>query len=224
MAEKPRWKEAQELAARYREYGVQYCYNDRNHNVYLSLLAAPTCVPNVEGCQLTGYLIIYGGVVESRNIDACIEKLISSYKKAFTGNEVMLECLEPVINARRIVNAKSTNVKEWYRKTYPGDDIVIHLRDELTFWELFEALDNYREIYAVIFKDGWEDSIVRERCFEQLAKIMEVPYDEIFRQWLIGTKTRGTQSDIHKVTKGFCREKANNMVGIAQLRHLRISL
>ena len=49
MAEKPRWKEAQELAARYREYGVQYCYNDRNHNVYLSLLAAPTCVPNVEG-------------------------------------------------------------------------------------------------------------------------------------------------------------------------------
>ncbi len=191
MSRKPRWKEAQELAARYREYGVQYCYNNRNRNVYLSLLNAPTCVPNVEGCQLTGYLIIYGGVVESRNIDACIEKLISSYKKAFAGNEVMLEYLEPVINAKRIINAKSTNVKKWYSKTYP-DDIVTHLRAELTFWDLFDALDNYREVYAVIFKDGWEDSIVRERCFEQLAKIMEVPYDEIFRQWLIGAKIRKT--------------------------------
>ncbi len=190
MAKKPRWKEAQELAERYQEYGVQYCYNNRNHNVYLSLLNAPSCVPNVEGCQLTGYMILYGGVVESRDIDICIERLISAYKKAFAGNELMLGYLKPVINARRIINAKATNVKEWYSKTYPDDDIVSHLRDELTFWDLFDALDNYREIYAVIFKDGWEDSIVRKRCFEQLAKIMEVPYDEIFRQWLSETKTR----------------------------------
>lgn len=80
--------------------------------------------------------------------------------------------------------ARSTTVKEWYAETYPTDDIVSHIREDLTFWGLFDALDNYKEIYAVIFKAGWEDSIVRERCFERLAEIMEIPYDEIFEQWM----------------------------------------
>lgn len=87
-------------------------------------------------------------------------------------------------DAEQINLARSTKVKEWYAKAYPTDDIVSHIREDLTFWGLFDALDNYQEIYAVIFKDGWEDSIVRERCFEHLAEIMEVPYDEIFEQWM----------------------------------------
>ena len=186
MANKPRWKEAQELAKLYQERGISYCYNDRNHNVYLSLLEAPYCVPNVEGCQLTGYLVLYGGVVESRNIEYCIDKFISQYSKAYAGNELMLEYLEPVKEARKMAKAKATKIREWYSKAYPTDDIVSHIREDATFWGLFDTLDNYQNVYAFIFKDSWEDSIVRERCFEHLAEIMEVPYKEIYDQWMAG--------------------------------------
>ena len=82
--------------------------------------------------------------------------------------------------------AKATKIREWYSKAYPTDDIVSHIREDATFWGLFDTLDNYQNVYAFIFKDGWEDSIVRERCFEHLAEIMEVHYKEIYDQWMAG--------------------------------------
>lgn len=94
---KPKWKEAQELAPLYRERGIQYCYNERNHKVYLSLLHAPYCNPTVSGCQLTGYFILYGGVDESRDIDGCISRVAAAYRRAYHGNETMLAYLTNVI-------------------------------------------------------------------------------------------------------------------------------
>ena len=78
-------------------------------------------------------------------------------------------------------NRLKLNVKEWYRGEYPTDDLVEEIKDTVTFEDVFEALDNYRDIYNEI---GTTDSLVRERIFNKLATLMEVDYDYIYEQWL----------------------------------------
>lgn len=78
-------------------------------------------------------------------------------------------------------NRLKLNVKEWYRGEYPTDDLVEEIKDTVTFGDIFEALDNYRDIYNEI---GTTDSLVRERIFNKLATLMEVDYDYIYDQWL----------------------------------------
>ena len=79
-------------------------------------------------------------------------------------------------------NKLKLNVKEWYRGEYPTDDLVDEIKDEVTFEDIFKALDNYEDIYEVI--GNGIDSIVRERIFDKLATLMEVDYDYIYDQWL----------------------------------------
>lgn len=77
--------------------------------------------------------------------------------------------------------ALNTFIKNWYIKIYRADELGEGLNSRATFYDLFEALDNYQDIYNLF---GIEDSIVRERIFEKLAEIMECPYEEIYNQWL----------------------------------------
>lgn len=79
-------------------------------------------------------------------------------------------------------NRLKLNVKEWYRGEYPTDDLVEEIKDEVTFEDVFNALDTYKDIYEVI--GNGIDSIVRERIFNKLATLMEVDYDYIYDQWL----------------------------------------
>ena len=76
---------------------------------------------------------------------------------------------------------ENQNIKKWYLETYPEDELGIHLNDNITFEGLFETLDNYKCVYEFL---GNADSVIRERCFKELAKIMEVDYDYIYEQWL----------------------------------------
>jgi len=93
---KPLWKEATELKEEYSKRGIEYCYNQRNKNVYLSILNAPTCAIEVNGCQLTGYLIVYGGVRASRDIDKWVEEVKRNYILAWNDNPEMLKFIETV--------------------------------------------------------------------------------------------------------------------------------
>ena len=70
-------------------------------------------------------------------------------------------------------------IKEWYMKEYPTDELGAEINNEITFKDLFVALD--KDVYEVL---GVGDSIIRERCFEKLAEIMNVDYDYIFEKWL----------------------------------------
>ena len=81
--------------------------------------------------------------------------------------------------------AKNTDIKNWYIEEYPTDELGQELKDNLSFYDLFEALDSYKDIYEFI---GVDDSLVRERLFEKLSKIMKCDYDEIFSQWLLSKK------------------------------------
>ena len=72
----------------------------------------------------------------------------------------------------RIKEGNNINIKEWYLKKYPHDDLGQEIDPNVTFEDLFEALDTYEDVYEVL--GGNEiDSIVRERCFEKLSEIMD---------------------------------------------------
>ena len=74
-----------------------------------------------------------------------------------------------------------TKIKEWYMKEYPKDELGIEISSDITFEDLFVALDSYKNIYEAL---GVTDSIIRERVFSKLATIMEVDYNYIYKQWL----------------------------------------
>ena len=91
--------------------------------------------------------------------------------------------LAPELDGSEELVAARIKIKDWYSQQYPNDNIVDKLRDGVTFLDLFDTLDNYGNVYELIFKTGG-DSIVRERCFEKLAEIMKCDYDYIHAQWL----------------------------------------
>lgn len=76
---------------------------------------------------------------------------------------------------------KQLKIKDWYKGEYPTDKLGDDIKENITFYDIFDALDNYQDIYEIM---GVDDSIIRERVFEKLAELMEVDYDYIYEQWL----------------------------------------
>ena len=76
---------------------------------------------------------------------------------------------------------EKTIVKLWYCDTYADDECGAELND-FTFYDVFTALDMRKDVYKLF---GVNDSVIRERIFEELAKIMQVDYDYIYSQWLM---------------------------------------
>ena len=74
------------------------------------------------------------------------------------------------------------SLRNFYRIAYDDDDICeSYINEDATFGGL---LENITEPYDYIFKNGEEDSIIRERLFEKLADIMGVEYNDIYNLWL----------------------------------------
>lgn len=78
---------------------------------------------------------------------------------------------------------ENMNIKNWYVRKFPKDELGHELNNKITFKGLFKALDNYKDVYEFL---GVGDSIIRERVFEKLAEIMNVEYDYIYKRWLKG--------------------------------------
>lgn len=80
---------------------------------------------------------------------------------------------------------ENTNIKRWYKENFPRDTMGNDLVDDLTFRELFEAMDNYEDVYKTLFgEDGYGDIVIRERVFEELAQVMQCSYEDVYNQWL----------------------------------------
>lgn len=75
----------------------------------------------------------------------------------------------------------NTKLKNFYLGKYPDDEVGNDIFDDVTFEDLFLALDNYQDVYKYI---GAFDSIVRERLFEELSNISGHTYEEIYNKWL----------------------------------------
>ena len=79
---------------------------------------------------------------------------------------------------------KETNIKSWYMKEFPTDDVGKTLNDDVTFKIAYEKLPLGSGFYDVI--GGYADTVVRERIFEELSKIYNCSYDDIYNIWLEG--------------------------------------
>lgn len=73
------------------------------------------------------------------------------------------------------------NIKEFYLNTYPTDELGVEISEKATFVGLVTELFGGSDIYEYI---GVGDSIIRERCFEELAKQLNKPYDFVYNLWL----------------------------------------
>ena len=73
-------------------------------------------------------------------------------------------------------------IKKWYLENYANDELGEELKENVTFNDLFYALDRYENIYELL---GSADSIIRERVFQKLAELMGVDYDYIYNQWML---------------------------------------
>lgn len=73
-------------------------------------------------------------------------------------------------------------LKDYYTRVYYSDDEGDLMNDDSDFYDLFDALENRIDIYSVIGK--FCDSIVRERLFQRLAKIMHVDYGYVYDEWI----------------------------------------
>jgi len=91
-----------------------------------------------------------------------------------------LKVIRPNVSTEWFDLNENTKVKSWYTWKYPTDDYGHEISD-VTFYDIFRALDNYKCVYATLDVD---DSIIRERVFQALADIMKVDYDYIYEQWL----------------------------------------
>lgn len=88
-----------------------------------------------------------------------------------------------------------TKIKKWYVETYPTDELGVEINEDITFYDLFVALDMHKDVYEEL---GVDDSIVRERAFDKLAKIMNVDYDYIYEQWLYGGQQMERKNNMSK--------------------------
>lgn len=73
------------------------------------------------------------------------------------------------------------NVREFYVKNYPSDDMGADINPNATFDGLWEVLNNYGDVYEYLYV---YDSLVRERLFEKLSLNKGCEYDVIYFQWL----------------------------------------
>ena len=90
--------------------------------------------------------------------------------------------MEALVNTAKFHDMEfMESMRDWYISTYPDDELGAYINQGITFEDLFDAMDNYQDVYKTI---GVADSIVRERLFSRLAWIIGTDYDYVYGQWM----------------------------------------
>lgn len=87
---------------------------------------------------------------------------------------------DPNIKIETKADLKS-NVKEWYSKMFKDDPLKENIKEDLTFQDVVNALNENKDIYSTI---GIGDSIIRERIFKRLTELTKLNYDVFYYKWL----------------------------------------
>lgn len=77
------------------------------------------------------------------------------------------------------------NIKKWYMKHFPADELGRKIPESWTFaklWQALHAKNKTIEQYEIIH--DWADSTIRQRVFLELSRRKTVTYDEIYFAWL----------------------------------------
>ena len=122
--------------------------------------------------------------------DEDVAMIINDYKNNYMN-------VKELSDDEKSENIQNTMVRDWYIENYPDDELGTDIREGLSFYDLYETLDNYMNVYTVL---GVDDSIVRERVFDKLSELMGVDYDYIYQQWL-QTKDETTEEEVVEFLK-----------------------
>lgn len=90
----PIYQQAWILADNYKEIGIKCVYNNRNRNVYLSLLNAPIIAHGVPGAEMTLVGIFKPFSYVRDNFQDCADIYKRKYKVVYSDNPEMLKYLE----------------------------------------------------------------------------------------------------------------------------------
>ena len=82
---------------------------------------------------------------------------------------------------RETLTAQQMGLRDWYLAEYEDDELGAELNPCASFYDLYFAVDRGIDVYSVM---GVGDSIIRERLFGELAKLMHVTYAEVYDAWL----------------------------------------
>lgn len=78
---------------------------------------------------------------------------------------------------------RMTKVRDWYMEAYPDDDLGPRLKKDVTLWDVVGLLNAGlgKHVYDLL---GVGDSIVRERVFWRISKVVGCDYDDVYFTWL----------------------------------------
>lgn len=76
----------------------------------------------------------------------------------------------------------SQSVREWYAAVFPSDELASKIQD-ISFYDLIDRMNHGEDVYEIL---GVKDSIVRERVFDEAAKLLHVDYDAVYKKCLYG--------------------------------------
>lgn len=74
------------------------------------------------------------------------------------------------------------SIREWYAVVFPSDELASKIQD-ISFYDLVDRMNHGEDVYEIL---GVKDSIVRERVFDEAAKLLHVDYDAVYKKWLYG--------------------------------------
>lgn len=104
---------------------------------------------------------------------------------------------------------ENSKIRDWYLEAYPKDDMGEDIKPNITFYGLYDCLNNKKEVYAFL---GVEDSVIRERCFEKLSEILHVDYDYIYKKWLKSGKRWEHEKELKEgIEKILSRKDSRNL-------------
>lgn len=134
------------------------------------------------------------GDILSKSLDffESIRYFLSKYDFTDEDASEIFSCLEKIGSINRYLQdayntkplsqiTKDTKIKDWYKKTYPDDDIYEDINPNVTFKDVMTALQT-PDYPSDIEHDliGVGDSIVRERIGSRLADMYNINYNDIY--------------------------------------------
>ena len=72
---------------------------------------------------------------------------------------------------------ETRNIKDWYTKEFPNDELGKEINPNLTFDEV------YLRPAKIYILTGVCDSIIRERIFQKTSELKNVTYQSIYERW-----------------------------------------
>jgi hypothetical protein len=73
------------------------------------------------------------------------------------------------------------NIKQFYLKKYPTDELGVEINENANFTGLLNELFTSNDVYEYI---SVYDSLVRERLFTELSTILNCSYEYVYNLWL----------------------------------------